>query len=60
VKHWLCWQQSNYEAAVYIVHHRDDPALACLTQWAELYLSRHPESSPVEPGSEAEKEFELS
>lgn len=60
MKHWICWQQSNLEAATYIVAHRDDPALGCLVQWAEMYLARHPESSPVTPGSEAERQFELS
>ncbi len=49
---WLNSNDTNYEGAVYIVHHRDDPALACLIAWAELYLARHPETSPITPGPE--------
>jgi hypothetical protein len=54
MKHWMCWQESNLEAARYVLAHRDDPALACLIKWAQMYLERHPESSPIEPAEEPE------
>jgi hypothetical protein len=58
VRHWLCTQQSNLEAAHHIVAHRDDPALACLVAWAELYIARHGQTSPITP-PDRQPEFEL-
>jgi hypothetical protein len=58
MKHWLCWQESNIEAARYILAHRDDPALACLIEWAERVLARH-RSNPAEPSEPPPAQAEL-
>jgi len=58
---WEEIERRNLIAAKVIIDRLDEFGRdSGLGGWAQLYLARHPETSPVEPGSAAEKEFELS